>query len=114
MSSSMEIGGICFYDTPAEIEGSPYWVDLWASANGYRIGLQVKPGTYQAPSTAMYAGKVKSSLEKGFRKFKDVFGGKVFTVYPKCGQVDTGTCQKILQEVERLQALPEGSWPSLP
>ena len=43
MKPALTIGGIPFYDAPSEVEGSPYWVDLWTDVNGYKIGLQVKP-----------------------------------------------------------------------
>ena len=39
MTPSLIIGGIPFYDAPSKIEGPPYWVDLWADVNGYKIGL---------------------------------------------------------------------------
>ena len=39
------VDGIVFEDAPSEIEGAPYWVDLWTDVNGYKIGLQVKPAS---------------------------------------------------------------------
>ena len=47
------------------MEGSPYWVDLWADINGYKIGLQVKPSTYQSANLSIYMGKARSSEEAG-------------------------------------------------
>ena len=49
MNPSLIIAGIPFFDTPAEVEGSPYWVDLWTNVNGYKIGLQVKPASFAPP-----------------------------------------------------------------
>lgn len=37
MKPALTIGGIPFYDAPSEVEGSPYWVDLWTDVNGYKI-----------------------------------------------------------------------------
>jgi hypothetical protein len=45
ISPAIFVDELAFYDAPSDIEGSPYWVDLWASVNGYRIGLQIKPQT---------------------------------------------------------------------
>lgn len=56
---ALYVGDIPFYDTPAEVEGSPYWVDHWADINGYKIGLQIKPQSYQSASISIYMGKAK-------------------------------------------------------
>jgi hypothetical protein len=83
ISPAIFVDELAFYDAPSDIEGSPYWVDLWASVNGYRIGLQIKPQTYKAASVAVYSGKAMSSQKKGHKLFKEKYGGKVFIVSPK-------------------------------
>ena len=85
MTPSLMVGNIPFYDAPSEIEGSPYWVDLWADVNGYKIGLQVKPTTYKSANVSIYMGKARSSEEKGHKAFYRDFGGKVFVVMPENG-----------------------------
>lgn len=111
---SITVGSIAFYDTPSEIEGSPYWVDLWASVNGYRIGLQVKPQTYRAASISIYTGKARASQSRGHALFTQVFSGKVIITTPLHGKVDSKTSEQIIQEVRRLESLPKGPYPSLP
>ena len=106
MNPAMVIGGIPFYDTPSEIEGSPYWVDLWADVNGYKIGLQVKPQSYRSASVSMYMGRAKTSEEKGHTAFTRDFGGKVFIISPVNGKVDNRTEQKIMAERELLEKMP--------
>ena len=85
MKSSLIIAGIPFYDAPSEIEGYPYWVDLWTDVNGYKIGLQVKPNSYKSANLSIYMGGAKSSEEKGHKAFYKDFGGKVFLVNPVNG-----------------------------
>ncbi len=63
MKPALTIGGIPFYDAPSEVEGSPYWVDLWTDVNGYKIGLQVKPSTYKSANLSIYIW-VKHVLQK--------------------------------------------------
>lgn len=106
MTPSLVIGGIPFYDTPSEVEGSPYWVDLWADVNGYKIGLQVKPSSYHSANISIYMGKAKASEEKGHKAFLRDFGGKVFTVIPENGAVPAGMEQKIVAERDLLLKLP--------
>ena len=113
-SPSLTIDAITFYETPSEIEGSPYWVDLWASVNGYRIGLQVKPKSYLAASMSIYTGKAKSSQAHGYALFTQQFGGKVFTVMPSHGEVESKMRDQISQEVQRLKFLPSGPHAPLP
>jgi len=104
------IGGIPFYDTPPDIEGSPFWVDLWASVNGYKIGLQIKPNSYRSASMAIYTGKSRSSQEKGHKLFQQKYGGEVFIIMPKKGKVDAITEKKIIDEYNRLLAMPKGEY----
>lgn len=111
---SLTLANLAFYDTPDDIEGSPYWVDLWAHVNGYRIGLQVKPKTYNASSISIYTGKARTSQSKGFELFKRKFGGKVFMVMPIKGEVDSNTLDLIEQEASRLNRLQPGPYPILP
>ena len=106
MNPSLIIAGIPFYDTPAEVEGSPYWVDLWADVNGYKIGLQVKPTTYNSPNAVAYMGRSKSSEELGHRKFRDDFGGDVFIITPKNGTVSPQMERRIRTYYDRLLGLP--------
>ena len=106
--AALIIGGIPFYDTPSDIEGSPYWVDLWASVNGYKIGLQIKPNSYKSASMAIYTGKSRTSQEKGHKLFQQKYGGKVFIIVPKEGKVDAITEQKIIDEYNRLLSMPKG------
>lgn len=106
MTPSLIIGGIPFFDTPKEIEGSPYWVDLWADINGYKIGLQIKPSSYTSANTSIYMGKAKSSEEKGHKAFVRDFGGKVFTVMPIKGSVSAEVERKIVSERDLLLKLP--------
>ena len=106
MTPSLVIGGIPFYDAPSEVEGSPYWVDLWTDINGYKIGLQVKPSTYRSANVSIYMGKTKSSEEKGHKEFLRDFGGKVFIVMPTNGQVASDVERKILAERDLLLKLP--------
>jgi len=106
MTPSLVIGGIPFYDAPSEIEGSPYWVDLWTDVNGYKIGLQIKPQSYTSANTTIYMGKAKSSEEKGHKAFLRDFGGKVFTVMPINGNVTADLERKIVAERDLLLNLP--------
>lgn len=106
MTPSLIIGGILFYDAPSEIEGSPYWVDLWTDVNGYKIGLQIKPSTYKSANLSIYMGKAKSSEEKGHIAFLRDFGGKVFLVMPVNGVVSANTEKAIVSEYNLLQQLP--------
>ena len=105
MKPSLIIGGIPFYDAPSEIEGSPYWVDLWADVNGYKIGLQVKPSTYKSANLSIYMGKAKSSEERGHQAFLRDYGGKVFLVTPTNGVVSKEAERKILAERDLLMKL---------
>ena len=107
MKPSLCIAGVPFYDAPSEIEGSPYWVDLWTDINGYKIGLQVKPKSYNCASVSIYMGKARSSEEKGHRLFKQNFGGQVFVVMPIEGCVPKTIEDKILNEVELLKKMPK-------
>lgn len=106
MNPSLILAGIPFYDTPAEIEGAPYWVDLWTDVNGYKIGLQVKPPTYKAASTSFFMGRARTSEENGHRLFQRDFGGKVFIIMPVQGSVSHQVEQQILSEYNFLQQLP--------
>lgn len=102
MEPSLIIGGIPFYDTPSEIEGSPYWVDLWADINGYKIGLQVKPTTYNSANMSIYTGKARTSEENGHKAFQRDFGGKVFIVMPNEGILPPKIVKKIIEERDLL------------
>ena len=106
MTPSLIICGIPFFDTPSEIEGAPYWVDLWADINGYKIGLQIKPQTYSSSNAAFYMRKAKSSEEKGHIKFTRDYGGAVFTINPQDGCVSDKIEHLIQAEIERLKDLP--------
>ena len=106
MNPALIIGGIPFYDAPDDIEGSPYWVDLWTEINGRKIGLQVKPPTYHSPSLSIYMGRARSSEERGHKKFYEDFGGKVFIVMPTNGVVSPDMESLIIAERDRLMALP--------
>lgn len=106
MTPSLTIGGIPFYDAPSEIEGSPYWVDLWTDVNGYKIGLQVRPTTYKSANISIYMGKARSSEEKGHRAFQHDFGGKVFIVMPIDGKVPADIEKKIVAERDLLLRFP--------
>ncbi len=106
MTPLLVIGDIPFYDAPSEIEGSPYWVDLWTDVNGYKIGLQIKPETYRSANLSIYMGKAKSSEERGHQAFRRDFGGKVFLVTPKNGTVSKEAEQKIIAERDLLLKLP--------
>ena len=107
MTPSLIIGGIPFYDAPSEIEGSPYWVDLWTDINGYKIGLQIKPTTYRSANLSIYMGKAKTSEEKGHKAFLKDFGGKVFIVSPENGIVPADVERKIVAERDLLLRLPK-------
>jgi hypothetical protein len=113
VAPSLIIANLPFYDAPSEIEGSPYWVDLWADVNGYRIGLQVKPKTFRASSLSIYTGKARSSQARGHDLFQEKFGGKVFTVTLQGGQVEPKALDDIIMEVERLSQMPRGPYPPL-
>lgn len=106
MTPSLIIDGIPFYDAPSNIEGSPYWVDLWTDVNGYKIGLQVKPSTYKSANISIYMGRAKTSEEKGHQAFLRDFGGKVFIVMPENGTVSASVEKKIRAEYELLLKLP--------
>lgn len=103
---ALTIADIPFYETPSYIEGSPYWVDLWADVNGYKIGLQVKPSTYNSPNVAAYMGRSKTSEESGHKKFRNDFGGDVFIVTPKNGTVSTQMERRIKTYYDWLLKLP--------
>ena len=106
--SRIELAGVRFFEAPSEVEGSPYWVDLWGSVNGYRIGLQVKPSTFNSASVATYAGKARSGQRRGHEKFHSDFGGHVFTIDLVKGSVESRTEGLIKKEVERLRTLEKG------
>jgi hypothetical protein len=99
---------LIFCYTPDEIEGSPYWVDLWASINGYKIGLQIKPKTFNSASVSIYTGKSKLSQNKGHELFKEKFGGKVFVTTPVKGIFDKKTQNELKDEIDRLNNLDKG------
>ncbi len=103
---ALYVGDIPFYDTPAEVEGSPYWVDHWADINGYKIGLQIKPQSYQSASISIYMGKAKSSEENGHKRFSQDFGGKVFVVPREKGVISKRLENQILAYRDLLMSLP--------
>ncbi len=105
MNPSLIIAGIPFYDTPAEVEGSPYWVDLWTDVNGYKIGLQVKPTTYRSANMSIYMGGAKTSEERGHKLFRRDFGGDVFIITPKNGTVSPQMEQRIKAYYDQLLTL---------
>lgn len=109
MTPALIIAGIPFYDAPSEIEGSPYWVDLWTDVNGYKIGLQVKPTTYKSANISIHMGKARSSEEKGHSLFRRYFGGKVFIVMPDKGKVPADVEKRILAERDLLLKFPPKS-----
>jgi len=113
-SASIVFETLRFYDTPSDIEGSPYWVDLWASVNGYRIGLQIKTQTFKAASVSIYTGKARAGQKKGHKLFKEKFGGKAFFAFPSKGVLDAETQKQLLEEIDRLEKLPQGDFPELP
>ena len=96
------VDGIVFVDAPSEVEGAPYWVDLWTEVNGYKIGLQVKPTSYQSANTSFYSRGAKSSEEKGHRLFSRDYGGKVFIVTPQNGVIPQKQAEKIRNEYDLL------------
>ena len=106
MKPALIIGGIQFYDAPSEIEGSPYWVDLWAEVNGRKIGLQVKPSSYKSANISIYMGGARLSEEQGHKNFTRDFGGKVFIVNPVNGKVSDEIARKIIAERDLLLQLP--------
>lgn len=106
MNPALVIGGIPFFDAPSEIEGSPYWVDLWTDVNGYKIGLQIKPSSYHSANISIYMGKARSSEEKGHKEFLRDFGGKVFVVMPENGDVPRNVEEAIMAEYKLLQQMP--------
>lgn len=106
MNPSLVIADISFFDTPSKIEGSPYWADLWAEVNGYKIGLQIKPSTYKSASASFFMGGARSSEENGHRLFRRDYGGKVFIVVPINGRVSTKDEELIIAERDRLLQLP--------
>ena len=99
------VDGIEFDDAPSEIEGSPYWVDLWTEVNGYKMGLQVKPTTYSSANTAFYSRGAKASEEKGHKKFMQDYGGKVFIITPHEGLISEKQVTAIRHEYERLSQM---------
>lgn len=103
----LTIDGFEFKDTPSEVEGAPYWVDLWADVNGYKVGLQVKPGSYQSASTSFYARGAKASEEAGHKLFRRNFGGKVFVVTPQKGVVPDKQVTMIRHEIDLLLKMPK-------
>lgn len=105
MNVSLYVDDIPFYDTPSEIEGSPYWVDLWTDVNGYKIGLQVKPATYKSANISIYAGMAKMSEEKGHKAFMRDFGGRVFIVSPINGVISDTVVQQIKNEYNLLSKM---------
>lgn len=106
MTPALIIGEIPFFDAPSEIEGAPYWVDLWADVNGRKIGLQVKPSSYKSANISIYMGGARSSEEQGHKSFTRDFGGKVFVVNPVNGKVPGDIERKIIAERDLLLQLP--------
>ena len=99
------VDGIVFEDAPSEIEGAPYWVDLWSDVNGYKIGLQVKPVSYQSASTSLYSRGAKSSESNGQKSFTRKFGGKVFVVMPQNGMLPANQVKQIKDEYNLLKQM---------
>ena len=106
MSPSLIIADIPFYDTPPEIVGSPYWVDLWTDVNGYKVGLQVKPSSYRSANMSIYMGGAKTAEEQGHKLFLRYYGGEVFVVTPKNGSVSMQMEKRIKAYCEKLLNLP--------
>lgn len=111
MIPSLVIAGILFYDAPKEIEGAPYWVDLWTDVNGYKIGLQVKPNTYHSANASIYMGKARTSENRGHKEFYRDYGGKVFTINPTNGVVGKDVEKQIVAEKKFLMTLPKNKEP---
>ena len=102
MKPALTIGGIPFYDAPSEVEGSPYWVDLWTDVNGYKIGLQVKPSTNKSANMSIYMAKARSTQETGHKAINPDYGGKLVIVMPVNGEVSKDIEKKILAERDLL------------
>lgn len=96
MKPTLMIDDIPFYDTPPEVEGSPYWVDLWSDVKGHKIGLQIKPQSYNSPSVSLYMGKAKSSEKSGHKQFEIDYDGKVFEVVIENGKVPASMRKRIV------------------
>jgi len=99
------VDGIVFNDAPSEVEGAPYWVDLWADVNGYKIGLQVKPTSYQSASASLYSRGAKTSEESGQKLFTKKYGGKVFVVMPRNGTLPANQVKQIRHEYNLLMQM---------
>ena len=98
-----------FRHAPPEIEGYPYYVDIWALFNGYRVGLQVKPDTYQSINLFSYSGGAVTTQVEGHELFEERFGGKVFIAkYSSSGVLDTSIKDKLDVEMKRLISLETG------
>mgnify|MGYP001202968047 CR=1 FL=1 len=102
------IDGVDFTEAPGEVEGSPYWVDLWGCVNGYRIGMQVKPDSFRSASVSVYQGKARSGMRRGHYKFQSDYGGKVFTTNLTRGEPPEYMVRAISEEIVRLRNLPSG------
>lgn len=106
MTPSLVIGGIPFYDAPSEVDGSPYWIDLWTDVNVYKMILQVKPSIYKSAHLSIYMAK-DTWLKQNPRKKRSQgilrdFGGKVFAVMPLNGTVPTDIERRMIAERDLL------------
>lgn len=108
MEPRLIVDGLVFYDAPGYVESSPYSVDLWASVNGYRIGLQVKPRTYNSSSKSIYAPQIAKSQKRGLELFREAFGGRAFIAVVECGEIELRVKMQILEECKYLMSLPKG------
>ncbi len=102
--------GLSFHPAPPELEVLA--VDWYAVVNGYYMGIQVKPLTFE--QSQLVAQIKQQVLIEPHREFERRYGGKVFVVITlgKKRQFkivdEDELIERIRNEVERLKALPPG------
>jgi len=98
-------------------EASDEWdrlfgVDYYFVVNGYPIGLQIKPVTFERGSEEY---KRQGILEAQHERFREAYGGAAFIVMSsgRRGEkvvVNQEVFAKIQEEIHRLEVLPEGNY----
>ena len=102
--------GLTFHPAPPELEVLA--VDWYAVVNGYYLGIQVKPETFE--QSRLVEQKKQQVLVEPHEEFRRRYGGRVFVVITlgrkrRFKIVDENELiRRIKEEVERLKSLPPG------
>jgi len=102
--------GLTFHPAPPELEVLA--VDWYAVVNGYYLGIQVKPETFE--QSRLVEQKKQQVLVEPHEEFRRRYGGQVIVVITRGRKrrfkiVDENELiRRIKEEVERLKSLPPG------